>query len=164
LPHRVQRKRDLRALTQSFSVAWSVGQPLVHVSWRDWRCLGRAGGPASTSTACAHAHHRQPAPGPRPLRPSVHQFRADRRGLCAVLAFLGALGAWDNAMVASWSTKPLAMLWPEMDAAFMTSGGGGRPAPAGRRGGRWFSSLHGRADRVWGIPAPRASAAQRFAV
>ena len=33
-------------------------------------------------------------------------------------------------MVARWSANPLGMLWPEMDAAFVTSGGanGGQPA------------------------------------
>jgi hypothetical protein len=38
---------------------------------------------------------------------------------------LGAFGAtWDDAMVARWSANPLGMLWPEMDAAFMSAGGG----------------------------------------
>jgi hypothetical protein len=42
--------------------------------------------------------------------------------------FFGAFGAaWDDAMVARWSAKPLAMLGPETDAAFVTSGGGGGP-------------------------------------
>jgi hypothetical protein len=50
----------------------------------------------------------------------------------------GALGAaWDDSMVARWSANPLGMLWPEMDAAFVTSGdnGGGNPpaGPGGRR-------------------------------
>jgi hypothetical protein len=35
---------------------------------------------------------------------------------------LGAFGAaWSNAMVARWSASPLGVLWPEMDAAFVTS-------------------------------------------
>jgi hypothetical protein len=29
---------------------------------------------------------------------------------------------------ARWSDNPLGMLWPEMDAVFVTSGGGGAPA------------------------------------
>jgi hypothetical protein len=35
-------------------------------------------------------------------------------------------------MGARWSANPLGMLWPEMDAAFVTSGGGGAPAVARR--------------------------------
>jgi hypothetical protein len=36
--------------------------------------------------------------------------------------FFGAFGAaWDDAMVARWSDNPFGMLWPEMDAAFVTS-------------------------------------------
>ena len=43
--------------------------------------------------------------------------------------FFGALGAaWDDAMVARWSVNPVGMLWPEMNAAFVTSGGGMGPA------------------------------------
>jgi hypothetical protein len=34
-------------------------------------------------------------------------------------------------MVARWSANPLGMLWPEMDAAFVTTGGG-QPAAARR--------------------------------
>jgi hypothetical protein len=46
--------------------------------------------------------------------------------------FLGA--AWDDAMVARWSANPLGMLWPEMDAAFMTPGSGnGGPSAAPQR-------------------------------
>jgi hypothetical protein len=46
--------------------------------------------------------------------------------------FFGAFGtAWDDAMVARWSANPLGMLWPERDAAFVTSGGG-PPAMARR--------------------------------
>jgi len=41
--------------------------------------------------------------------------------------------AWDDAMVARWSANPLGMLWPEMDAAFATSGGGEPPPIAVRR-------------------------------
>jgi hypothetical protein len=33
-----------------------------------------------------------------------------------------------------WSANPLGMLWPEMDAAFLTSGDGGRL----RRGAQWL--------------------------
>ena len=41
------------------------------------------------------------------------------------MPFFGAFGtAWDDAMVARWSANPLGMLWPEMDAAFVMSGGG----------------------------------------
>jgi hypothetical protein len=54
--------------------------------------------------------------------------------------FLGAFGtAWNDAMVARWRVNPLGMLWPEMDAAFVMSGGGNgghsRGAPAGGRPG-----------------------------
>jgi hypothetical protein len=43
--------------------------------------------------------------------------------------FFGAFGsAWDDAMVARWSANPLRMLWPEMDAAIVTTGGGESPA------------------------------------
>jgi hypothetical protein len=34
--------------------------------------------------------------------------------------------AWDDAMVARRSANPLGMLWPEMDAAFVTLGWQGR--------------------------------------
>jgi hypothetical protein len=46
---------------------------------------------------------------------------------------LGA--AWDDAMVARWSANPLGMLWPELDAALVTSGGngGGDPPAVARR-------------------------------
>lgn len=51
----------------------------------------------------------------------------------AYVPFFGAFGApWDHAMVARWSADPLALLWPEMDAAFATSGGGD-PAAGSRR-------------------------------
>ena len=47
------------------------------------------------------------------------------------MPFLGAFGAaWDDAMVARWSANPLGMLWPEMNAAFVTSGGGNGAPPA----------------------------------
>ena len=51
------------------------------------------------------------------------------------MPFFGAFGAaWDDAIVARWSANPLGMLWPEMDAAFVMSGGGdGRPPRALRR-------------------------------
>ena len=39
--------------------------------------------------------------------------------------FFGALSAaWDHAMVARWSVKPVGMLWREMNARFVTLGGG----------------------------------------
>jgi hypothetical protein len=48
--------------------------------------------------------------------------------------FFGAFGAaWDDAMVARWSTNPLGMLWPEMDVAFVSSGGNGGPPATTRR-------------------------------
>ena len=44
------------------------------------------------------------------------------------MPFFAAFGtAWDDAMVARWSANPLAMLWPERDAALVASGGGGPP-------------------------------------
>lgn len=46
----------------------------------------------------------------------------------ACVPFFGAFGAaWNDAMVARWSASPLAMLWPERDAVFVTSGGGSGP-------------------------------------
>jgi hypothetical protein len=36
-------------------------------------------------------------------------------------------------MVARWSSNPLGMLWPEMDPAFVMSGGGDGPALLRRR-------------------------------
>ena len=51
----------------------------------------------------------------------------------AYVPFFGAFGAaWDDAMVARWSANPLGMLWPEVDAAFVTSGGGELTAAARR--------------------------------
>jgi hypothetical protein len=51
----------------------------------------------------------------------------------AYVPFFRAFGAlWDDAMVARWSGNPLGMLWPEMDAPFVTSGGGG-PSASVRR-------------------------------
>jgi hypothetical protein len=42
--------------------------------------------------------------------------------------------AWDDAMSARWSANPLGMLWPEVDAAFVTSGrGDGGPPSLARR-------------------------------
>ena len=35
-------------------------------------------------------------------------------------------------MVARWRANPLGMLWPEMDAAFVTSNGNGSGGPDGR--------------------------------
>ena len=41
------------------------------------------------------------------------------------MPFFGASGAaWDDGMVARWGANPLGMLWPEMDVAFVTWGGG----------------------------------------
>jgi hypothetical protein len=53
----------------------------------------------------------------------------------ARVSFSVAFGAaWDDAMVTRWSANPLAMLWPEMDAAFASSGGnGGGPPVTARR-------------------------------
>jgi hypothetical protein len=49
----------------------------------------------------------------------------------AYTGFFGAFGApWDDAMVARWSANPLGMLWPEADAAIVTSGGGNGTPPA----------------------------------
>jgi hypothetical protein len=55
------------------------------------------------------------------------------------------------------------MLWPEMDAAYMTSGRGGLPA-AGRRPVVFIAA--GRADRVWGYrhQGGGSAAVQPFAV
>jgi hypothetical protein len=40
--------------------------------------------------------------------------------------FFGAFGAdWDNSVALRWSASPLGMLWPEMDVAVMSAGGGG---------------------------------------
>jgi hypothetical protein len=49
--------------------------------------------------------------------------------------FFGVSGAaWDDGMVARLSANPLGMLWPEVDAAFVTSSGyGGAPPAAARR-------------------------------
>ena len=44
--------------------------------------------------------------------------------LDGLVPFFGTLGAaWDDGMIARWSANPLGMLWPEMDAAFVTPGG-----------------------------------------
>jgi hypothetical protein len=52
----------------------------------------------------------------------------------AYVLFFGAFGApWDDAMVVRWSANPLGMLWPEMDAAFVTAGGGNGGPPAATR-------------------------------
>jgi hypothetical protein len=64
-----------------------------------------------------------------PLRLSVHRQRALDE---AYVPFFGAFGAtWDDAMVVRWGANPLGMLWPDMDAAFVTSGG--VPPAAARR-------------------------------
>jgi hypothetical protein len=50
----------------------------------------------------------------------------------AYVPFFGALAAACNdVMVACWSTNPLGMLWPEVDAAFVMSGGGNGRAVGG---------------------------------
>ena len=36
-------------------------------------------------------------------------------------------------MVAHWSANPLGMLWPEMDAVFLASGGNGGPPATAQR-------------------------------
>ena len=47
----------------------------------------------------------------------------------AYVPFFGAFGtARDDATIARWSANPLVMVWPEMNAAFVTSGGGMGPA------------------------------------
>ena len=52
----------------------------------------------------------------------------------AYVPFFGGFGAaWDDAMVARWSANPLGMLWPEGDAAFVTSWSGNPPPVALRR-------------------------------
>jgi hypothetical protein len=52
----------------------------------------------------------------------------------AYVPYFGAFGtAWDGAMVARWSANPLGMLWPEIEAAVVTSGGCGGPPFAARR-------------------------------
>jgi hypothetical protein len=49
----------------------------------------------------------------------------------AYVPFCGALGAaWDDSVVARWSADTLGMLWPEMEAGFVTSGGVGPPVTA----------------------------------
>jgi hypothetical protein len=51
----------------------------------------------------------------------------------ADLPFFGAFGtAWNDAMVRRWSAEPLAMLWPEPDAAIITGSAGGGPVPQRR--------------------------------
>ena len=50
------------------------------------------------------------------------------------MPFFGAFGAaWDDAMVALWRGNPLGMLWPEMDAAIVTAGGGNGGPPTATR-------------------------------
>ena len=53
----------------------------------------------------------------------------------AYVPFFGAFGAaWDHAMVAHRSANPLGVLWPEINAAFMSSGGnGGAPLATATR-------------------------------
>jgi hypothetical protein len=63
------------------------------------------------------------------------RFAGSERPDEAYVPFFGAFGAaWDDAMAARWSANPLAMLWPEMNAAFVAAGGGnGGPPTATRR-------------------------------
>ena len=52
----------------------------------------------------------------------------------AYVPFFGAFGAaWGEAMVGRWSVNPLGMLWPEMDAVFLASGGNGGPPATAQR-------------------------------
>jgi len=52
----------------------------------------------------------------------------------AYVPFFGAFGAaWDDAMVARWSAHPLGILWLEMDAVFVSSGGNGDGPPDATR-------------------------------
>ena len=51
----------------------------------------------------------------------------------AYVPFFGAFGtAWDDATVARWNANPLGLLWPEMDAALVSSGDGGPPVTTRR--------------------------------
>ena len=61
----------------------------------------------------------------------------------AYVPFFGAFGtARDDTIIARWSANPLAMLWPEMNAAFVTSGGGMGPAGgSAASGSRAISTL-----------------------
>jgi hypothetical protein len=63
------------------------------------------------------------------------QFSGSQALEGAYVPFFSAFSAaWDDAMVARWSANPLGMLWPEMDAAFVATGGGsGGPPAAARR-------------------------------
>ena len=66
--------------------------------------------------------------------------------MSSYVPFSGAFGAaWDDAIVARLSANLLGMLWPEMDAAFVTGGGTG-----GRRAAVWrpWWSLPGVSARV----------------
>ena len=74
------------------------------------------------------------ATGSRTIYRCGWQFTAARCPNCAYVPFFGAFGtAWD--IVASWSANPLGMLWPEMDAAFVSSGDGGLADRARRPSG-----------------------------
>jgi hypothetical protein len=73
------------------------------------------------------------------------QFAGSQRLDEACVPFFGAFGSpWDDAMAARWSANPLALLWPEMDATFVTSGGG---PPLLQRGGQWSSSPRAKPSR-----------------
>jgi hypothetical protein len=74
----------------------------------------------------------------------------------AYVPFFGAFGtARDDAIIARWSANPLAMLWPEMNAAFVSSGGGMGPGRSAASGGhhcrRYRAEAIHRADRCGGI-------------
>ena len=73
------------------------------------------------------------ATGSWPLYRFGYQFTGSEALDEAYVPFFGAFGvAWNDAMVARWSANPLGMLWPKMDAAFVTTGGGESPAAARR--------------------------------
>jgi hypothetical protein len=49
-----------------------------------------------------------------------------RQYLTAATATWSIFGAtWDDAMVARWTSVPFGMLWPEMDAAWLSARGDG---------------------------------------
>jgi hypothetical protein len=95
-------------------------------------------GSASTITAGWHTlvrvwdgqQVRQYVDGLRPNTTATLRRAAGNEALDeAYVPFFGAFGAaWDDAMVARWSANPLGKLWPEMHAAFVSSGDGGPPA------------------------------------
>ncbi|MDH3770984.1 MAG: hypothetical protein OET79_08370 [Nitrospirota bacterium] len=65
---------------------------------------------------------------------SIWQFTGSEGLDEAYVPFFGAFGAaWNDAMVAHCSASPLGMLWPEMDAVFLASGGNGGPPATAQR-------------------------------